>query len=94
LDIKLQINGQEIGGILKVVVCRKGLRKKPFKYQYKVKFISEFNPSEEIDENYYERYNDDSMYDYKNASELNEILAGFRTITDNLIQIQLDKIIE
>ena len=94
LDIKLQINGQEIGGTLKVVVCRKGLRKKPFIYQYQDKYLSVFDPSEEIDENYYERYNDDSMYDYKNASELNEILAGFKTITDNLIQIHLDKTIE
>lgn len=72
----------------------KRIKKKPFKYQYKVKFISEFNPSEEIDENYYERYNDDSMYDYKNSSELNEILASFTTVTDNLIQIHLDKKIE
>ena len=94
LDIKLQINGQEIGGMLKVVVCRKGLRKKPFKYQYQDKYISEFDPYEEIDELYYESYYDNSMYKYENASELNKILAGFTTITDNLIQINVDKIID
>lgn len=94
LDIKLQINGQEIGGTLKVVVCRKGLRKKPFVYQYQDKYISAFDPSEEMDEHYYERYYDDSMYEYENVSELNEILAGFTTITDNLIQIHQDKIID
>ena len=94
LDVKLQINGQEIGGILKVVVCRKGLRKKPFKYQYQDKYISEFDPYEEIDELYYESYYDNSMYKYENASELNKILSGFTTITDNLIQINVDKIID
>jgi site-specific DNA recombinase len=94
LDIKLQINGQEIGGTLKVVVCRKGLRKKPFIYQYQDKYISEFDPSQEMDEHYYERYYDNSMYEYENVSELNEMLAGFTTITDNLIQIHQDKIID
>lgn len=94
LDIKLQINGQEIGGTLKVIVCRKGLRKKPYIYQYQDKFISEFDPSNEIDEIYYENYYDNSMYGYENVSELNEILNGFTTITDNLIQINKDKIID
>lgn len=94
LDIKLQINGQEIGGTLKVVVCRKGLRKKPFIYQYQDKYVSAFDPSEEIDEVYYESYYDNSMYEYENVSELNEILAGFTTITDNLIHIHQAKIID
>jgi DNA invertase Pin-like site-specific DNA recombinase len=90
LDVKLQINGEELKGILKIVVCRKGLRKKPFIYQYQDKFLSAFDPSEDIDE-YYQRYYDDSMYDYDNVSELSEILAGFTTITDNLLQIHQDK---
>lgn len=94
LDIKLQINGQEIGGTLKVVVCRKGLRKKPFIYQYQDKYLSVFDPTEEIDEDYYQSYYDNSMYEYENVSELNEILAGFTTITDNLIHIYQDKIID
>lgn len=94
LDIKLQINGQEIKGTLKVVVCRKGLRKRPFIYQYQDKYLSAFDPSEQMDEDYYERYYDDSMYEYENVSELSEILAGFTTITDNLLQIHQDKIID
>lgn len=52
LDIKLQINCEEIGGILKVVVCRKGLRKKPFIYQYQEKYVNEFSPSEQMIEDY------------------------------------------
>jgi site-specific DNA recombinase len=93
LDVKLQINGEEIAGILKIVVCRKGLRKKPFIYQYQDKYITAFDPSEEIDD-YYERYYDNSMYDYKDVPELNEMLTDFTTITDNLIQIHQDKIID
>lgn len=87
LDIKLQINGEEIGGILKVVVCRKGLRKKPFIYQYQDKFINEFEQSEQMEEDFYETFYDNSMYEYNNKSELNSMLDGFTTITDNLIQI-------
>ena len=94
LDVKLQINGEELKGILKIVVCRKGLRKKPFVYQYQDNFISAFNPSEQTDEDYYEAYLDNSMYQYENVSELSEILAGFTTITDNLLQIHQVKIID
>lgn len=94
LDIKLQINGEEIAGILKVVVCRKGLRKKPFIFQYQDKYINEFNPSEQMIEDYYETFYDDSMYNYDNISELNTMLDGFTNITDNLIQIHQDKIID
>ena len=93
LDIKLQINGEEIGGILKVVVCRKGLRKKPFIYQYQEKYVNEFSPSEQMIEDYYETLYDNSMYEYNDISELNTILAGFTTITENLIQIHQDKTI-
>ena len=75
-------------------MCRKGLRKKPFVYQYQDNFISAFNPSEQTDEDYYEAYVDNSMYQYENISELSEILAGFTTITDNLLQIHQDKIID
>ena len=94
LDIKLQINGEEIGGVLKVVVCRKGLRKKPFIYQYQDKYVNEYNPSEQMIEDYYETFYDNSKYEYNDISELNTILDGFTTITDNLIQIHQDKIIE
>ena len=94
LDIKLQINGEEIGGVLKVVVCRKGLRKKPFIYQYQDKYVNEYNPSEQMIEDYYETFYDNSKYEYNDISELNTILDGFTTITDNLIQIHSDKIIE
>lgn len=93
LDIKLQINCEEIGGILKVVVCRKGLRKKPFIYQYQEKYVNEFSPSEQMIEDYYETLYDNSMYEYNDISELNTILAGFTTITENLIQIHQDKTI-
>lgn len=86
LDIKLQINGEELSGTLKLVVSRKGLRKKPFKYQYQDTFLPAFDSTEDI-EDYYERYYDDSMYEYGNVHELNKILAGFTTIADNLIQI-------
>lgn len=94
LDIKLQINGQEIDGTLKVVVCRKGLRKKPFVYQYQDNYINKFNPAEQMIEDYSETFYDDSMYQYDNITELNTMLTGFTSITDNLIQIHQDKIIE
>ena len=80
--------------IQKRKISSQHLRKKPFIYQYQDKYISAFDPSEEIEEVYYESYYDNSMYEYENVSELNDILAGFTTITDNLIQIHLDKEID
>lgn len=87
LDVKLQINGQEIGGTLKVVVCRKGLRKKPLIYQYHDSYITEFNPSEEMDDDYHKRFYDNSNYLYENTTNLNNILTEFKTISDNIINI-------
>lgn len=86
LDIKLQINNNEIDGVLKVVISRKGIRKKPYKFQYQAKYISEFNPSDELGEDYYDGFYDDSCYNYSNLKEYNNIVKIFNTVaSDNII---------
>ncbi|SEA55969.1 Site-specific DNA recombinase [Flavobacterium gillisiae] len=87
LDITLQINGSPIAGTLKVVVSRKGLRKKPYKYQYQDEYLAPFEPSEEIDD-YYERIGNNTKYQYKNNNEYNAIISDFKIITDNIINIK------
>jgi site-specific DNA recombinase len=89
LDIKLQINSNEIEGVLKVVISRKGIRKQPYKFQYQDKYISEFNPSEELDEDYYNRFYDDTIYNYSNLKEYNNIVENFNIVDiDNLITLE------
>lgn len=90
LDIKLQINNNEIDGVLKVVISRKGIRKQPYNFQYQAKFINKFNPSEEeLEEDYYERFYDDSDYNYSNLKEYNNIVKNFKTVSsDNLIILE------
>lgn len=92
LDITLQINGQELDGTLKVVVNRKGARKKPFAYQYKDKYLTDYtsnehDPSEVVDDDYYDDITDNSEYNYKNLAEYNNIIKDFKTISDNIINI-------
>lgn len=87
LDITLQINGQELDGTLRVVVDRKGVRKKPFQYRYQDKYLEVHDPSEVADEDYYEYLTDNSEYDYKNLAEYNSIIKDFKIISDNIINI-------
>lgn len=89
LDIKLQINNIEIDGVLKVVISRKGVRKQPYKFQYQDKYISSHNPSEELEEDYYQRLFDDSEFNYSNLKEYNDIVKNFTTVAnDNLIVLE------
>lgn len=91
LDIKLQINGIELDGTIKVVVSRKGLRKKPPIFQYQESYISEFDPTMQDLQDYidYNDYiNDNPKYQYKNTIELNKLLNEFTTVTDNVLSIK------
>jgi site-specific DNA recombinase len=90
LDIKLQVNNNELDGILKVIITRKGIRKKPYKFQYQANYIGMYNPSEEFEEDYYERLNNDAKYNYLNTKDYNEIVKNFNIVSDENIII-LDK---
>lgn len=87
LDIKLQINGNEVDGLLRVVLTRKGIRKQPYKFQYHVEYFADFNPSEEMEEDYYDRFNDNHKYDYSNLKEYNKIVKKFSTVSDDNLVI-------
>lgn len=89
LDIKLQINNNEIDGVLKVVISRKGIRKQPYVFQYQANYINGFSPSEELEEDYFERFYNDSIYDYKNLKGYNKIVENFTIVAnDNLIILE------
>ena len=89
LDIKLMINSNEIEGVLKVVISRKGIRKQPYIFQYLDKFLPVFNPYEELEEDYYQSFYDDSVFNYSNLKEYNNIVKSFKTVSDhNLIILE------
>lgn len=89
LDIKLQVDNNPLDGLLRVVLSRKGIRKQPYIFQYNVKYIPEFNPTEEVEEDYYNLYYDNLSYDYSNLKEYNSIVENFITVSnDNLIILE------
>ena len=86
LDMKFHIQGNEVDGILRVVVSRKDIRKKPYKFHYNTKYIPDFNPELEI-EDYFEKFNDYNEYEYSSLADYNKIIDKFTLVADENIII-------